>query len=216
MVRIRNQSGNPSRPPVTPVNGRHRFAAPPVINVPSSSDSQPPAVPVQQPAAQRGGRRAPTPSPPLSLTYSHHSSDFMMPPQGSTGPSRPRPCQPSPSDSPTFYSMPTMSHSQSMPDAAHSAHSFVSGQEENLEVNSTHVNIEPLQYGIQFMVFQMTSLLDFRILRNNRVPNRRTLLTVGTQNLHLLPRVMRKSNPTMLTKPTTTTDVAKEDAHSLS
>ncbi|KAK8690578.1 hypothetical protein V6N13_074110 [Hibiscus sabdariffa] len=108
MVTTRNRSGNPSplptRPPTVYGGGRHRFTATPIIDIPSSSESTPNAAPNTPPPNIRLDRRA-----PRSPSLSYHSSDFMMPEQGSAGPSRPRQRKPSPSD--TFYSMPNMSQS---------------------------------------------------------------------------------------------------------
>ncbi|KAK8593166.1 hypothetical protein V6N12_045251 [Hibiscus sabdariffa] len=91
MVTTRNQSGNPSRPPTIFGGGRRRFAAHPVIDVPSSSDSLPQAVPDPPPPTAQQGGHAPQPRTSPSPTLTHHSSDFMVPPQSSVGPSRPRP-----------------------------------------------------------------------------------------------------------------------------
>ncbi|KAK8539513.1 hypothetical protein V6N12_043138 [Hibiscus sabdariffa] len=126
-----NRSGNPplppSRPPTVYGGGRRCFAATPIIDIPSSSESAPNAAPGPPPPNIRLDRRA-----PRSPTISHHSSDFMMPAQDEAGPSRPR-LQISEPDSPTFYSMPTLSQSQSMPDA-YSAHSYMPDQVDNPEV----------------------------------------------------------------------------------
>ncbi|KAK8508393.1 hypothetical protein V6N12_055229 [Hibiscus sabdariffa] len=115
MVTTRNRAGNPPQAPTRPpavYGGNHRrFTATPIIDIPSSSESGNNAIRDPPPPNTRLDRRAPrSPSP----------SGFSIPPRDSAGPSRPRTREPSPSD--TFYSMPTMSHSQSMPDA-HSGYS---------------------------------------------------------------------------------------------
>ncbi|KAK8544436.1 hypothetical protein V6N13_056216 [Hibiscus sabdariffa] len=141
MVTTRNRAGNPPPPPARPPtvfgSSRRRFAATPIIDIPSSSESGQNAAPDPPPPNIRLDRRA-----PRSPSFLHESSsDFSIPPRDSAGPSRPRPREPSPSDS--FYSMPTMSHSQSMPDA-YSAHSYVHAEADNPEVNSEPVDIAPL------------------------------------------------------------------------
>ncbi|KAK9046298.1 hypothetical protein V6N11_052190 [Hibiscus sabdariffa] len=132
MVTTHNRAGNPppppSRPPTIFGSIRRRFAATPIIDIPSSSKSDPTATPDPPPPNIQLDRRA-----PRSPSISHPSSDFSIPPRDST--------EPSPSD--TFYSMPTMPHSQSMPDA-YSAHSYVHEQADNPEVNSEQVDIAPL------------------------------------------------------------------------
>ncbi|KAK8511712.1 hypothetical protein V6N12_000756 [Hibiscus sabdariffa] len=139
VVTTRNRSGNPPPPPSHPPTvyggGRRLFAATPIIDIPSSSESTPNAAPDPPPPNIWLDRRA-----PRSPTISHHSSNFMMPAQDEAGPSRPR-RQVSQPDSPTFYSIPTMS--QSMPDA-YSEHSYMPDQADNPEVNSEPVDIAPL------------------------------------------------------------------------
>ncbi|KAK8519401.1 hypothetical protein V6N12_025440 [Hibiscus sabdariffa] len=141
MVTTRNRTGNPPPPPARPPtvfgSSRRRFAATPIIDIPSSSESGQNAAPDPPSSNIRLDRRA-----PRNPSFLHDSSsDFSIPPRDSAGPSRPRPREPSPSD--TFYSMPTMLHSQSMPDA-YSAHSYVHEQADNPEVNSEPVDIAPL------------------------------------------------------------------------
>ncbi|KAK9005314.1 hypothetical protein V6N11_042754 [Hibiscus sabdariffa] len=81
MVTMRNQSGNPSRPPAVYGSGRRHFAATPIIDVPNSSDSLPHAALDPPPPTVRRGGRAPQPRTPPSPSLSHHLSDFMMPAQ---------------------------------------------------------------------------------------------------------------------------------------
>ncbi|KAK9007151.1 hypothetical protein V6N11_050984 [Hibiscus sabdariffa] len=137
MVTTRNRADNPpqapTRPPAVYGSNRRRFTATPIIDIPSSSESSNNNATRDPPPPNiRLDRRAPrNPSP----------SDFSIPPRDSAGPSRPRARELSPSD--TFYSMPSMSHSQSMPDA-HSAYSYVHDQPNNPEVNSEPVDIAPL------------------------------------------------------------------------
>ncbi|KAK9030140.1 hypothetical protein V6N11_031571 [Hibiscus sabdariffa] len=58
MVTTRNKCGNPSRPPTIFGGGRHRFAAPPVIDISSSSDSLPQAMPDPPPPIARTRRKS--------------------------------------------------------------------------------------------------------------------------------------------------------------
>ncbi|XP_039048787.1 uncharacterized protein LOC120189633 [Hibiscus syriacus] len=96
VVITRNHLGNPSRPPINLSGGRCRFTTSPVIDISRSSYSLPQPAPIPQSAARHGGRHARQPHPhsstpePMSSSSAHHSSDFMVPPQGSVVPSESR------------------------------------------------------------------------------------------------------------------------------
>ncbi|KAK8672557.1 hypothetical protein V6N13_110922 [Hibiscus sabdariffa] len=172
MVTTRNRAGNPPPPPARPPaiygSSHRRFTATPIIDIPSSSESGQNAARDPPLSNIRLDRRA-----PRSPSFLHPSSfDFSILPRDSAGPSRPRPRDSSPSY--TFYSMPTMSHSQSMPDA-YSAHSYVHEQADNPEI------------------------LSFQIHHHNRALNRPVHHVLGILLRHLLLRVSMERMPMMIT-----------------